>query len=103
METTKVIFRIDPRNREVIALFPEEVGTNDFYTCSAYVHVGQHFTCYPDLVIQHTKPAVPEQYEDLHQELTQRGYELKVIKRYQHTHLLKRFETLQSYILPDNL
>lgn len=31
--------------RDVIAVFPDECGTNEPYTCSSYQHVGQHASC----------------------------------------------------------
>lgn len=93
-DVTKVIFRKMKDNGEIIALFVEVPGTNEFYTCSAYVHVGQHFAVNPTLVISTSTLATQDEYQDLKEELEQRGYSLKVIKRYQRSHLDKRMWNL---------
>lgn len=80
MEKTKVIFR-KYEGGGIIAIFPEELGTLDYYTCSSYMHVGQHGVCVPHGVTLNTKPATPEEYKDLKEELEDRGYKLQVIKR----------------------
>ncbi len=86
-EETPVIFRkYGPRKGgAVIALFPAELGTSDPYTCSSYVHVGQHGSADPWAVIRDTHPAKPEQYADLARELESApyGYRLKVYRRMQ--------------------
>lgn len=76
---TKVIFRIllgDP-----IALFPQDAGTNDPYTCSSYMHNGQHSSADPDLVISCSEPATPKQYRPLAKELRRIGYQLQIVTR----------------------
>lgn len=78
---TKVIFRVWHNNSGVIALFPEEPGTNNAYTCSSYEHVGQHGAADPVNVIQLTRPAKPDEYADLKAELERIGYALKVCQR----------------------
>lgn len=74
---TKVIFRII--DGEVIALFPEEPNSiQEPNTCMSYMHVGQHGGASIELC--HTlKKATPEQYADLHKELTCSGYTLEVV------------------------
>jgi hypothetical protein len=76
---TKVIFRID--SQEVIALFPQDAGTMNAYTCSCYVHNGQHSSADPDLVIRQSKPATPKEYRPLAKELRRIGYRLHIVKR----------------------
>jgi len=80
-EKTKVIFRIDKAitNREVTAVFPEHVRCYSEIAC--YAHVGHHSICSYDWYLKKTKPATPEQYADLKQELEKIGYVLNVRKR----------------------
>jgi hypothetical protein len=68
---TPVVFRkYGPRRGDdVIALFPAEPGTYDPHTCSSYVHIGQHGSADPLLVIKRTRPAKPDEYADLKAEL----------------------------------
>lgn len=95
---TPVIFR-KFKEWDIIAIFPTIPGTSDQYTCQSYMHIGQHGSCEPTYLIQNTKPAKPEEYEELLQELINIGYDdLKVYKRYQYKFLeeikaeLKRME-----------
>jgi len=70
---TKVIFRKYP-DGDILALFPEERGTNDPYTCSCYAHVGQHGSADPQHVIRSTKAAKPAEYAALKGERERIGY-----------------------------
>jgi hypothetical protein len=63
----------------VIALFPGIEEGRGF--CSSYEHVGQHGGADYDSVIRRTRPATPDEYKDMHQELTNIGYDLEVKKR----------------------
>ena len=77
---TQVIFRIYPIENEVIALFPNEIVDSECNICS-YMHNGQHSPADYDLVMQNTKPATKEQYEQLYNELVEIGYDdLKIIQ-----------------------
>jgi hypothetical protein len=76
-EKTKVIFRKFP-DGEVIALFPE-MPEHD-YLIGSYMHVGQHGTASKGIV-QSTKLASPEEYNDLFNELSGMGYNLKIVKK----------------------
>lgn len=91
-EETPVIFRkYGPRHGgAVIALFPANLGTYDPYTCSSYVHIGQHGSADPSGVIQSTRQATPEEFADLKAELegAPYGYRLKTFHRLQN-HFLK--------------
>jgi hypothetical protein len=81
---TKVIFRKWPKKEGggVIALFPAEASTvGDPYSCSSYMHVGQHGAASVHLTY-YTKPAKPEEYRDLYRELRGLGYRLKVVKKF---------------------
>ena len=77
---TKVIFR-KFKEGDVIALFPEELGTNEHWTCNSYQHIGQHSSCCADTIVYCTKLATPEEYEDLYNELESIGYNLEIRKR----------------------
>lgn len=79
---TKVIFRVWKDNNDVIALFPEEPAVvQDWYLCSSYMHVGQHSAAHYFKVLQQTRLAKPEEYQELKTELERLGYDLKVYKR----------------------
>lgn len=80
---TKVIFR-KWKNKEggIIALFPEEKFDAGGCYCMSYMHVGQHGGSDYPYMISITKPAKPEEYQDLLQELISIGYDdLKIQKR----------------------
>ena len=93
-EKTKVIFR-KFSNGEVLALFPEIVAVRIGYLCQSYIHVGQHGAADPSIVYR-TKLAKPDEYKDLYKELTDIGYNLKVIKRFNKKHLQIR-QAMYSY------
>ena len=79
-EVTRVIFRV--LEGEVIAIFPDDPGTNDWWTCCSYMHAGQHASTDKGIV-QFTKLATPEQYQPLYEELEKQiGYKLKVMKKW---------------------
>lgn len=99
LEKTAVIFRRYPKSQggEVIALFPQVPGTNDPYTCSAYVHMGQHTNADPVLVIRQTKRArlCEQDVKDLKRELEHYGapecpYRLDVRQKYLYSHQKSR-------------
>lgn len=52
----------------VVACFPTLLGTNDPYTMTSYVHVGQHGSCSTGFV-SFSKRAKPEEYADLLSEI----------------------------------
>ncbi len=76
-ETTKVKFYID-KDSEILAYFPTEVFDSKGNK-ACYAHIGQHSACSPGYV-QSLKPASPDQYADLLQELKNIGYnDLEII------------------------
>lgn len=94
-DKTKVIFRIArDKSREVCALFPALAGTNDPWTCSCYVHVGQHSSASVDYV-RASRLAKPHEYADLAQELRRIGYKLDIRKRFTSTDLEARKEQVR--------
>ena len=78
--STKVIFR-KFTDGEIIALFPQ-IPANNTYNCMSYLHVGQHGAASPAILCRSTKPALPDEYALLEDELTQIGYDLKITKRF---------------------
>jgi len=77
-EQTKTVFRIYP-DGEVIALFPQIEARG--YSCSSYLHVGQHGAADIDLVVRETRLAKPKEYKSLLKELKKIGYRPKIMKR----------------------
>jgi hypothetical protein len=74
---TKVVFRKFKRGGDIIALFTQELGTNDSSTCQCYQHVGQHG--HMDLRHRHMLvTATPSEYAGLKAELESLGYSLIV-------------------------
>lgn len=64
---------------DILALFPFEDWGNGF--CASYMHVGQHGPADYLAMIQNSKPAKPEEYNDLLQELTSMGYDCDIRQR----------------------
>lgn len=85
-EMTPVLFRVSrapvKNGDEVTAVFPCEPADLDKYTMSCYARVGQHSGCNYGWYLT-TRPAKPEEYADLKQELESApyGYRLKVYQR----------------------
>jgi hypothetical protein len=84
---TPVIFRkfLKREGGDIIALFP---NAYDYIkpgrdTVLSYMHVGQHADASYYSMIHISKPAKPDEYKDLAEELTRIGYNLKVIQRRQ--------------------
>jgi hypothetical protein len=68
MKETPVIFR-KFSDGNIIAILPDQLGTNDVYTCMSYQHVGQHSACNPQNLIATTKLAKANEYASLLKEL----------------------------------
>lgn len=77
---TPVIFRKE-KNGDILAVFPlEPADYKGNMTC--YAHIGQHGGISLDYYWQNTKPAKPEEYQDLLNELKAIGYDnLKIYRR----------------------
>jgi len=88
---TPVIFR-KFKTGEVIALFPQEPGTRDPYTCMNYMRTGQHGHGSADL--GDTVPAAPDECVALFKELTGLGYRLSVRFRFTQRDLEARRKAL---------
>jgi hypothetical protein len=76
-EVTPVIFRVhrEPKTHggEVTAVFPCDPADLDGCKMTCYAHVGQHGSCDYGWY-QETRPAFPEEYADLKQELESAPY-----------------------------
>ena len=79
MDKTKVVFR-KFKDGDIIALFPEQSYRHN-YTTGSYMHIGQHGDCDYHNIISMTRPATPEEYKDLYQELEILGYNMLTRQR----------------------
>jgi hypothetical protein len=79
---TVVIFRkgIGAEEEWILALFPELQATLSRDECLSYMTVGQHGSASYRSVLW-TKPAKPEEYASLKEELESIGYDLIVRKK----------------------
>ena len=80
---TEVIFRKERSGKnkwEITAVVPYLLDNYAKWTMMRHAHVGQHSGCSYAWYLD-TIPASPEDYKELYDELTQMGYNLKVIKR----------------------
>ena len=81
--TTPIIFRKHIQHGGVIAIFPTLPGTHDPMTCACYEHVGQHSCLQKLWYDSFTRPANPDEYKDLLEELISIGYDdLKVYQKW---------------------
>lgn len=89
MAKSPVIFRVfmQAGAREVIALFPCELGSWDKNTCNSYTHTGQHGVASVYITRRgYSRPASPEEAAPLARELHGLGYELDIIERFSPAH-----------------
>lgn len=89
---TKVVFRWFKKYGECIALFPQIAGCNQGWTCSSYMHVGQHGAADPQTVVSQTRLTTPFERRPLIKELRGLGYRLDIRKRCTRHDLLVRIE-----------
>ena len=90
METIKrdrvrVIYRTDKRGTwagHVTAIFPDQLEGCGHYGC--YAHIGQHGIASRQWMLSDTRPALAEEFADLHRELTgiYSDCELVICKRF---------------------
>lgn len=93
---TPTIFRRYP-DGEIVALFPTIPADPDGH-CSSYVHVGQHGAADPGHVIARTRPARPDEYANLLDELTGLGYDVHPVRRLTRRMADERRATLASWL-----
>ena len=65
---------------ELIALFPHTIE-NFLGHVMIYAHFGQHSAADYKTCVKHSRPALPNEYENLKKELESIGYTLNIIKR----------------------
>ncbi len=82
-EATNVLFRVDKWGQfkgDITAVFPDiEADPTGKPLC--YAHIGQHSACTWEWVHSKTRPAKPEEYRELKDELEAIGYTLRVMQR----------------------
>jgi hypothetical protein len=98
-EITIVVFRRDP-DGTVVALFPYEPSDNAGFFCSCYEYMGGHHGADYHGVISKTRPATPEQYEDLKVTLERIGYRLRVCKRVSGNAYRERVRRIKAMDIP---
>ena len=89
-EPTKVVFRHLSGAQGLIAIMPEVNGDMDPATCMSYMHIGQHSSCDPLLLLSKSTLAQPEEYVRLMAELTAAGYIVKPIQKMTYAMFQKR-------------
>jgi hypothetical protein len=96
-EKTKVIFRMFG-DGQVIALFPEIATDQLGYNCNSYMHIGQHGAANPSIV-NRTKLAKQDDYQNLFEELTKLGYNLHVIQRFRYADQQERMKQATAKVV----
>ena len=82
MQTVVIFRKWRDKSGDVIAFFPEiPSDTASPYNCLSYEHVGQHGGADYRGCINRTRLAKPDEYKELENELTGRGYDLLVVTR----------------------
>ena len=94
---TRVIFRRGngARHSPAIALFPDLPGTINPRTCLSYERIGQHGAADLSYVMFDTRPAQGYDVQELREELTRAGYDLREVKRTPRDALTKRTDALK--------
>lgn len=95
---TKVIFR-KFKDGEIIAIFPYEISNYDPKLCLSYMSIGQHGSCDPHICRDGTtRPASPEEWTSLFDELVSMGYDdLRVIRKVPRNAINLRISKLQQH------
>ena len=69
-ETIEVMFRkYRDKSAEILAVFPYEAHDRECRFASCYAHIGQHGGAQMAHVLTATRPAKPEEYAELYEEL----------------------------------
>lgn len=94
---TRIIFRRwkGARRSNAIALFPDLPGTINPHTCLSYERIGQHGAADLSFVMFDTRPAHGHDVQELREELTRIGYDLREVKRVPRDALARRKEALK--------
>ncbi len=90
--TVDVMFRKHKKEGDIVAVFPGMAGDSSISTCGCYQHIGQHGACSVAWVLEDTRPATPEEYAPLLNELKRIGYgdTLRIVKRMTQKHVASR-------------
>ena len=102
-DTIEVMFRkYTDKSAEILAVFPYEAHDRAGRFVSCYAHIGQHGGAQMAHVLSATRPAKPDEYAELYQELQYiyerpkfKGdpvYKLKIIQRRSSKRMSKIFE-----------
>ena len=83
-------------SNDIIAVFPYQIETHQ--SVGSYQHVGQHVGCAWD-INTFTTAAKPSEYADLLKELKSIGYDVKIVKKRNHSRYLKELykEKIKRY------
>ena len=90
METDLVVFRKWKSSGDIIALFPAQPADLFGRYCNSYEHIGQHGGADYDGVVRQTVPATVAEAEPLAKELTQIGYQLRLMRKASFKHHERR-------------
>jgi hypothetical protein len=77
-----VIFRINKKNNEVIALLPEIPMDIRGELCKGYSSLHKFVSVYCSSAMKNTRLAKPEEYHDVEKDLLAEGYCLNLVQRY---------------------
>ena len=94
-EITEVIFRKE-KNGDILAVFPYEPYNDIVGMVGCYAHTGQHSGCQYDYIKEETKPAKPDEYNDLLAELTDIGYNFDIKKRWSWSKYLRAYRQMMA-------
>lgn len=78
---TRVVFRMWRNESGVVALFPDLLHSHTGPYIISYERIGQHGAADYSGVMLLTRAATPDEYRDLHAELTRIGYKLRPVRR----------------------
>jgi hypothetical protein len=99
-QKTEVIFRVDTTKDyagAITAIFPYQVETYKG-NVGMYAHVGQHGHGDYQTMLGMSRPAGPEEYNDLKKEMENNyGYNFKVIQRRNYDKYLKEYKRVNGY------
>jgi hypothetical protein len=100
-EPTVVIFRRSRADRtDIYALMPEVPADVEGLLCESYQHFGEHASADYTRCIATSDPVTPEEYRDLLDEMTQRGYTVFVRQRATpEMHRRRRAEAHRNFLL----
>ena len=92
-----VVFRRRRDTGSIVALFPETPADCFGWFCYSYEHTGQGGAAEYGLVIGQTVPASPDAYAELASELTDRGFNLKPVRRATAAHHARRASQIRQW------